>query len=222
MKSKWLQQGAHPDLLVFWNGWGMDDRPFEHLSAKAHDVLMIYDYRDPALPDDLVRSEDAYCRIRQVAWSFGVWAAGTWAKTAPANASFDLAMNGTSAPIHAQYGIPPEAFDEMASQLTPERRDLFYRDMFTNEEEAVRFFNQPPNRAFAEQHEELLAVQAAPAPQPAPFVTALVSGRDRIVPARSQLRFWKGRGAMRKAESGHFPFYLWQTWEDLLSHDSQR
>ena len=222
MKSKWLRQGEHPDLLVFWNGWGMDERPFAHLTSTAHDVLMLYDYRTLALPEALVQLDGAYGRVRQLAWSFGVWAAGAWVKAAPYSASFDLAVNGTAEPIHSLHGIPPEAFIEMAVQLTPERRNRFYGDMFADDDERSRFMDHPPVRAFAEQREELLAVQAAACQRPAPFAAALISRGDRIMPARSQLRYWKTRCPVRKTEGGHFPFYQWQTWEAVLSHAGQR
>ncbi len=219
MKSKWLQRGAHPDLLLFWNGWGMDERPFSHLTGAAHDVLMLYDYRTLSPPDELARLDGAYGRVRQIAWSFGVWAAGAWAGTAPASVSFDLAVNGTSDPIHPLHGIPPEAFLEMAGRLSTGRRDRFYRHMFANDEDAARFMGRPPARAFAEQHEELLALTGAACLLPAPFTTALISARDRIMPARNQLRYWKTRSAVRKTNGGHFPFYLWNTWEAVLSDD---
>ena len=56
MKALWLHRApvrAAAPLIVFCNGWGMDERAVAHLDGAGCNVLCLYDYRSPTLPDGL-------------------------------------------------------------------------------------------------------------------------------------------------------------------------
>ena len=45
MKYKWLNKEVNNSkLILFFNGWGMDDNVVKHLDVEDYDVLMFYDY----------------------------------------------------------------------------------------------------------------------------------------------------------------------------------
>ena len=46
MKTVWLQRGSRRQALVFFAGWGMDERPFRRLTSSQYDVCVCFDYRD--------------------------------------------------------------------------------------------------------------------------------------------------------------------------------
>ena len=45
MQYKWLNKKGNKNLIVFFNGWGMDKKVVEHLLFDDYDVLTFYDYR---------------------------------------------------------------------------------------------------------------------------------------------------------------------------------
>ena len=44
MKYKWLNRNNNQKLIVFFNGWGIDENIVKHLDCEDYDVLMFYDY----------------------------------------------------------------------------------------------------------------------------------------------------------------------------------
>ena len=44
MKYKWLNRENNDKLIVFFNGWGMDECVVKHLYPDDYDVLMFFDY----------------------------------------------------------------------------------------------------------------------------------------------------------------------------------
>ena len=45
MKYKWLNRINNSKLIVFFNGWAMNDSAIQNLSYDDFDILMINDYR---------------------------------------------------------------------------------------------------------------------------------------------------------------------------------
>jgi len=74
MQFKWLNKNNNKNLIVFFNGWGMNETPVSHLKNNDFDVLMIYDYRD--FDFDFKQFDfEKYDRKYLVCWSMGVYAA---------------------------------------------------------------------------------------------------------------------------------------------------
>ena len=44
MKYKWLNLKKNREVIIFFNGWGMDESVMKHLNYGSYDVLMFYDY----------------------------------------------------------------------------------------------------------------------------------------------------------------------------------
>jgi len=203
----------------------MDEHPFQFLASECFDVFMLYDYRNLELPVDLPCLFYPYKEVYLLAWSLGVWVSQSLKDSLPAHTVFSVAINGTLQPIHGHYGISPAIFDSTLKNLSPATRENFYRNMFTEDKDIERFFANPPIRNFAEQAEELknlkqMIESETPTREAMGFDMTIIGNHDFIIPAKNQIRFWKKQSTCQIVRAGHFPFYLWQKWEDIFIHVS--
>ena len=44
MEYKWLNNKNNNKIIIFFNGWGMDESVVSHLNPADFDILMFYDY----------------------------------------------------------------------------------------------------------------------------------------------------------------------------------
>jgi biotin synthesis protein BioG len=221
MKTCWLNRENNPECILFMAGWGMGPEPFQQMAAGPVDVFMAYDYRslDPA---DLLSQLSGYDHIHLLAWSMGVWAAGRLFQQNQFRST--IAIGGTCRPIDDRYGLQEQVFDATIKNFSPAVLADFYRAMFETPEHAQRFLDTSPNRLPAELQEELIALRAACRTTPKAgdiFDKKIVTGRDRIFPARNQIRAW-GRQNCETMAQPHFPFYQWASWAELLEDFSRR
>ena len=74
MKYKWLNRKNNSNLIIFFNGWGMDECVVKHLQPEDYDILMFYDYN--TLDTDInFELTDHYSKKYLIAWSMGVMTA---------------------------------------------------------------------------------------------------------------------------------------------------
>ncbi len=223
-------------------GWGMDPEPFNSIPAYDVDVLMVYDYSQMAGIDWVTvladygnkygnkygnssgnnsGNSEKRGRVHLLAWSMGVWVASRefTAGRLPLFSSA-TAIAGTCFPIDDRLGIPRAIFSDTVDNLSPEVLTAFYGSMFDSESEQRRFLQHRPNRPVEELRQELINLKtryqqsAATATQDI-FQRRIVCKRDRVFPARNQLRAW-GRKNCDIFILPHFPFYQWASWDDLL------
>ncbi len=239
MKHCWLHQQGNKDCLLFFAGWGMCPEPFQDIPAGSFDVLMIYDYRRIELGElnnisKSLQEQTRYQKIHLLAWSMGVWVAASLLaqknfpqlrlaefRLAEFRLASAIAIGGTCHPIHDKLGLPEQNFNDMAEQLSPTRVEAFQDSMFTDQQEAQRFSTsfQKGNRSVKGLQQELLALARASASQQIPpdiYTSKIITGRDRIFPARNQVRAW-GRKECRTLSLPHFPFYHWPNWAAMIA-----
>lgn len=221
MQLHWLIKNKAEDLIIFFNGWGMDHHPFTHLTSDHYDVVMLYDYRDFVFPEDLLKTMQPYHAFHLIAYSMGVWTAHRLMDTIPEAPSFSLAINGTLNPIHDRYGIPPEIYDQQIDSFDQNSMDTFYQELFTSPTELERFLKHQPQRPWQEQKEELIRLKQLVSQTPmqltsGQFDAAIICNQDKVMASRNQLRFWKDQCDYHRIDEGHFPFFRWQSWESLL------
>ena len=228
MKAEWIVREGSPDLLLFFNGWGMDRRVADWLVSawadsdlSGRDVAVLYDYGDLAFPAWVGEAIHEARSVDLVAWSLGVWAA--------LNAGIEgirraVAINGTPVPIDAERGIPAEIFTGTLESWNDANRKRFERRMTggvpAEVVEAVR-----SDRAAADQQEELRSIGEAVARCPAGssaswrFSKALIGGRDLIFTPENQRQAWLEAGVpvTEIAAMPHFPFTHIAGWRELLA-----
>lgn len=212
MKIRLLHRAGNGKLLLFFNGWSMDDTLFDGWKAPGFDVMTVCDYTVPEPLPEL----GGYRELHLAAWSLGVRIAAELLKHAPYRFETATAFNGTLRPVDAEFGIDPAVFAGTAANWNDERaRERFYRRLAGNTE------FRPPQRGWESQQAELISLErhilSAPVPVN-PFRAARIGGRDRIIPAAAQRRFWAGESAAvtEEADSPHFPFHHFQSFEEII------
>lgn len=213
MLTTWLYKKNNPACLIFMAGWGMDPTPFQDVACAGHDLLMVYDYREPG-PLALSGLQERYEYLHLLAWSMGVWVAGVFVAGQADRFTSISAVNGTLKPIDDRFGIAERDYYGMIDEFSPQIPHRFYADMFTDQEESQRFLGHKPQRPLDDIHEELELLARhyqKYGPGRDIFTHKIVGSRDRIMPARSQLRAW-GRKVCVVEPVPHFPFFTWQGW----------
>lgn len=219
MKLTWLAHGGARRLLVFFNGWGMDEQVVAGVDPPpACDLLEVHDYSERG-GDALERVLAGYPSFSLVAWSLGVWAAAevfAGLRRVPETA---VAVNGTCRPIDEACGIPPRLFRATVAGYTAASRDAFVRRMCGNPAALATYSSRSSRREPADQAAELRAVEAGVAATPAPpsiYSLAIIGRGDRIMPPESQRRGWGAATAVRVLPIPHYPFHDLRSWEEIL------
>jgi biotin synthesis protein BioG len=144
----------------------------------------------------------------------GVWAASWLSQHDPRFAALRFnsatALGGTLSPIHDHCGIPVKDFEEMLGSFSLARQESFYRSMFDSEAETERFLRCKPCRSVELLWDELENLyklcRNSSSRLPDIYSRRLVTARDRIFPARNQVRAW-GKENCTSLALPHCPFY---------------
>ncbi len=203
MEYKWLNRENNEKLIVFFNGWGMDECVVNHLQAENYDVLMFYDYN--RLETDFDFSVlNAYSKKYLIAWSMGVMTATL----------FDIdylsktAVNGTLKPIDDKFGIPKRIYDLTIKGFSTKGAERFIKNMYQDFSEYIY-----PKREFENQKSELETLTHYEANQDFKYDRVFISSDDKIIPTKNQVNFW---GIEPNITSGHCPFNRFKKWSELL------
>ena len=230
MKHTWLTtEKSSEKLIIFFTGWGMNGSEVEHLDADGCNVLCLYDYTDLNMEVDLGSVLLFYKTITIVAYSFGVWAAAKVMEPYLTNISKAIAINGTTKPIDENYGIPEAIFDGTLATYSEAGQLKFSRRMCGDRDTLKRFNELDNTRTIEEKREELRClgemmkaqnlIQARSVQthleQTHLYDLAIISKKDRIMPTANQQAFWDGVEST-EIESGHFPIFLWTSWQEPL------
>ena len=225
MKTVWLRKEGAKELLLLFNGWGMDGRIGDHLLEKSlsekftMDLLLCYDYRNLELDAIVMEEMSHYNRITLVAWSFGVWVAQQTTLPPIAEA---IAINGTISPIEAEKGIRPDVFMATLSTWSEENRQRFNRRMCGTSEALELFTSMMPNRSVEDQQEELARLQkhvlvTGSTTAAWSYNHAIIGGRDLVFPAQQQSAAWQGVPQTLIADMPHFPFLHFKNLQEVLA-----
>jgi hypothetical protein len=221
MKYRWLKQAEGQKLIVFFNGWGMDEKPFSRLKTSDYDIMMCYNYGTLDL-DNIKHEVSGYEDITVIAWSMGVWAASQLLDSSW-HISNSIALNGTPNPIHDQFGIPPVIYQKTLDSMSEASRLRFFQRMFAERNCFKQFLNTKPERTLDDQIHELAAIQQLVknnSERVFSFDKVIVSKNDRIIPGKNQLNYWQTHGNVTVINEGHFPFFIWESWKDIINYES--
>lgn len=196
----------------------MDWNPFAPLGSGHYDVLHLYDFRDMQSVATIYAALEPYDECVLLAWSMGVWG-GQRLFLHHAN-RFDriIAINGTLCPVDNRYGIPRDLFAGTMAGWSESSRRKFYRRLTGGGEIEQKFLKHQPRRTLVDQQLELayyLADADCTARQHGIYREVVICDHDRIVPTANQLSYWGNDIVLRAG--GHFPFYSWKDWGQLLS-----
>ncbi len=203
MRYKWLHKYNNKKVIIFFNGWGMDESVVKHLDNEDFDILMFYDYN--TIDTDFDRNElNNYSQKYLVSWSMGVMTATL----------FDIeyqsktAINGTLKPIDDRYGIPERIYNLTLKGFSPKGAERFIKSMFY--EDCVL---PEVKREFENQKSELEALTHYHSDLNFRYDKIIISEYDKIIPAKNQTSFWNIEPNIK---SGHAPFICFKKWGELL------
>ena len=208
MKYKWLNKGENSKIILFFNGWGMDECVVKHLDCEDYDVLMFYDYNTLETNFDF-ESLNIYPDKNLIAWSMGVMIGTLFSQI---DAKKNTAVNGTFKPIDTEFGIHPKIYDLTIKGFNEKGRKRFIDSMF-NGDSTPHPIPLPKEREICEQHSELIALKNYQANETFKYDKVLISDNDKIIPTKSQVAFW---GIEPNLKGGHCPFFNFTKWSELL------
>jgi biotin synthesis protein BioG len=189
-------------------------------SSPGSDLIVLYDYRDLALPGWLPAAMERYRTIDLAAWSLGVWAAGLAGLERIGRA---VAINGTPFPVDPLRGIPPEIFRGTLDSWSEATRKRFERRMFAGLEGDERLAEVRSQRTALDQQDELRAIEAVASDGPgraAPswrFTKAIIGGRDLVFLPENQRMAWQGTETEEIDSMPHFPFFHLNGWAEVFA-----
>lgn len=208
MNQKWLNKKDNKKLIVFFNGWGMDEKIVSHLLFEDYDVLMFNDYRILEI-DNYDFSK--YIDKTLLAWSMGVFICSKFYDTFK---NFDrfIAINGTQKPVDDNYGIPHIIYNLMVENFNELTCDKFVRKISTGDN-----LREYCTRPMQELKEELIAIRDYKIDKHLKFDKVIISKKDRIMPPKNQRNYWQSQEIIPiEIESVHNVFENYTKWSDLL------
>ena len=204
MKYKWLNKNNNDKLIIFFNGWGMDEGVVEHLDFESFDVVMFYDYNN--LDTDFCLDKE-YQKINVIAWSMGVLVSGIVLKNICKAANI-VVINGTLKPVDEKYGIHPKIYDLTIKGFNEAGRNKFIKNMFIGK---IRDFKI--TRTLENQKSELIALKNYHFDGTYEPTKIIISDSDKIIPTQNQSEFW---GVEPNFKGGHCIFFEFKKWSELL------
>lgn len=211
MQFKWLKKENNKKLIVFFNGWGMNETPVQHLNSEDFDILMLYDYRN--VDFDLGQFDfDKYAEKYLICWSMGVYSANLF-KDELKNFDKKIAINGTNKVIDDDFGIPKKIYKVTVKFLNADSLDKFIKNMFDGGKLNP---NITITRTLEELKDELISIQNIELNDELKFDKAIISSNDRIIPTKNQLNFWQNKAEYKLINSTHCPFDTLNSWRDII------
>jgi biotin synthesis protein BioG len=206
MKHKWLNKTNTEKLIIFFNGWGMDDFVVSELDCEDFNVVVLYDYNDLELDLDLSNFSQKHI----IGWSMGVMISTLFDFDGVKTRS---ALCGTPKAIHDEFGIPERIYNLTVRGFSESSAQKFMERMFVSKPPFVKF----SQREFESQKSELVKMLEYIKITPkslGEFTRVIVPDSDKIIPTQNQLNYWKNRAEV--IHSGHCPFGLYDKWSELI------
>ncbi len=211
MQYFWLNKNNNKNLIVFFNGWAMNETPLQHLNKEGFDILFLQDYRNLDF-DFSIFNFDKYEKKYLICWSMGVFAVNNFYKIFN---EFDskIAINGTCKIVDDNFGIPEKIYKITTKFLNEDSLDKFIKNMFKGGELNPEI---TITRPLKELKEELIEIQKIKFENEIKFDKAIISNDDRIIPAKNQINFWKNKAKIEIIQNTHCPFKIYTSWQELI------
>lgn len=220
MKSCWLNNQNNENLIVFFAGWSFDEKPLKFLQCNNYDVLFVYDYNNFEIPQEL-KNINQYKHKFLITWSMGVFVANLL-KDIFTDFEYKMAINGTISPVDNEFGIPVKMFELTLKHAKIGLEGKFYKNVFQTEEEFQKYEKTPVERTIENRVSELENLYSEIKEQKEItakefYDFAIVSEFDKIIPPKNQIASHnKNTVKVLKIPYGHFPFYHYSSWDEIL------
>lgn len=212
MRIEWLYKKSSDRVVLFFNGWGMDEQAVNHLKGDI-DVVVCWDYRD--LMTSTLPSLANYREIYVIAWSMGVWAAANLLPRLNIEPEKLIGLNGTEHPVDDKSGIPERIYLLTERGMNEQGRIKFIQRMLDTES----FNPLLTKRPLDEVCEELCLIRKQSTGQrnELKWNKIFISEKDVIFPVANQRNWWEGRASeVQILPGGHYPFGQFKSWEAII------
>lgn len=199
----------------------MDYNIFKEIPSKNFDVIVFYQYENLFLNESISSSIKKYNEVNLISWSMGTWVSAIVLKDITDKLNVKIAINGTLKPVNDNFGIPTKVYQSTIDFFGPIGRVKFFKRMWNNIEIPEIFKKHKSSRLLEDQKKELIYLRDNSLSLPEPkniFDTLIISQDDRITPSSNQMNYWNDKVDIIKLDAPHFPFYLWENWDDILSY----
>lgn len=211
MKAQWLNYQNNKNLIVFFNGWAMNNTSLNHLKTANFDILMINDYSD--FDFDFSKFQfNNYDKKYLICWSMGVYVVNLFCSIFN-NFDKKIAINGTQKMIDDDFGIPKKVFNLTLKFLNNDNMKKFISNMFDSEVD-TDFLKL--EKSIVDLKQELVSIQNLSFENLISFDKVLISSHDKIVPTINQKKFWQNKCDFELINSGHFPFFALDSWDKII------
>ncbi len=202
-------------LLIFFAGFYTDNNCFMEFDNKKSDILFIYDYSDLNFDEIAYFDFTPYVEINLIAYSYGVFAANLAADFLP-EINNSVAISGTIFPIDENYGIKPKIYDLMLNSFNLDVIQNFKNKMEMNSGGII----QNSKREIENLKSELMNIKNFvlnnEIKENFEFSKVIITKKDRIIPYLAQKSFWEGHRNVYELDLGHFPFFNFKNFDEIL------
>lgn len=205
-----FEDNKSEELILFLNGWGMDARPFLMMKS-SRDILYVYDYTFLDLDFDFSK----YKKIILLAYSAGVFMAGYLKDRLP-KCDLKIAVNGTLGLFDPKLGLAEHSLDLMENVSLENYMEL-RKNLIPNESHLKKFNKFQPMRDIDGSLNELAALKKyAKKKVEFEFDKVITGKNDEIISYENQKRSWYGHKNTREITGGHFLFYNFNNFDELV------
>lgn len=212
-----LNKKNNKNLIVFFTGWSFDEKPFRFLDCADFDVIIVFDYNEISELDvDLSVYEKKYL----ITWSMGVFVAALMMEKFK-DFDYKIAINGTISPVDDEFGIPVRMFELTLKHAQKGLEGKFYQNVFYDANDYKKYENNPVQRTIENRVSELEnlyeLIKSTEIGDEKFYDVALVSEFDKIIPSRNQTNCHKkSNTTVISLSNGHFPFYNYKSWKEII------
>lgn len=214
MEVKWIARNVNDNLIIFFSGWGFDERCVSRIATGCFDVVVLYDYRSLEV-EDITRG---YQQVTLFAWSFGVWVAGKLMHDGTIKADAAYAISGSLCPVDDEEGIPARIFEGTLAGLNEASVGKFNMRICGGARQHAQLSDLLPKRNFDEQLEELIILGKYFATSPIldkdRWTKVLIATNDLIFPSKNLKNHWSSKAVT--IDGAHLCFGGVRSWSDML------
>lgn len=208
----YFQDNKSKKLILFFNGWGMDERPLLLLKS-SYDILHVFDYNNLDFSPNIEFSK--YEKIVLIAFSAGVFVTALVHDKLP-KLNFKIAVNGTLNLFSNEFGVPDNILSQMKA-LTLENALEFRKNFIEDKTQLDLFNSNQPLRTLESSLSELARLEDYPECSDFEYNKVIISRNDEIIPSRNQVSAWGDYKNINFIDGGHFIFYKFELFDDIIT-----
>ena len=204
-------------LLIFFCGFYTDPDCFIEFDNNKSDILFVYDYSNLDFEELSYFDFKPYIEINLIGYSYGVFASNIACRYFPL-INKSTAIAGTYYPIDDNFGIKPKIYDLMLNSFNLDVVKNFKMKMEANSNGIIK----DSGREIKNLKKELISIKNYvlnnKPERNFEYEKVIITKKDKIMPYLSQKNFWTGHKNIVEVDLGHFPFFNYNDFDEILEN----